>query len=94
MLDLLPAGGAVRDDDGVRPCPPHGRQQRQLAHGQRHIVSLRLVAERAGHAAAGRSDRLHLEAGHELQRCFHRANGGEGLLVAMPVQISRPLKRL
>ncbi len=64
------------------------RQQRQLAHGERHFDRVGVVAERAGHAAAARLDRLDLKIGNEPQRRLDRRHRVEGFLMAMAVQLS------
>ena len=42
--------------------------------------------ERAGHAAAGRIERLDFQLRDQPQRLDRRIDGAERLLVAMPVQ--------
>ena len=61
-FDLLPAAGAVGDDDRRRRLPDR-RQQARLGHLQRDVVVARLVAEAAGHAAARGLDQLRLAPG-------------------------------
>ena len=51
---------------------------------------LGLVAERAGHAAAGRLERLDSEAWDQLQGLCCGLDGAECLLVAVTVQQCRP----
>ena len=64
----------------------HLRQDAEFADLQRHVVMLGLVAERAGHAAAGRVEGLDLELRDQPQRLGRRADRAERLLVAMAVQ--------
>ena len=71
---------------GCRACGAHRRQDAEFADLQRHFVVFGLVAERPGHAAAGRVKGFDLEAGDELQCLDRGADSGEGLLVAMAVQ--------
>lgn len=67
MFDLVPAGGAVGDDDGGFRFFADGREERQLAHLHRDVVGVGAVAEDAGHAAAAGIDELDLEAGDQVQ---------------------------
>src|SRR5437660_1508330 len=80
VVDRVAARGAVGHDDGVVRRLAHGRQQRQLAHGERGIDRLRTVAERARHAAAARLDGLDREAGNELEDALDRREGLERFL--------------
>src|SRR4029078_9592306 len=54
VLDLMPAGRAVRDDDRVGSGLADGRQERQLPHLERHVDRIGAVAKGTGHAAAAR----------------------------------------
>ncbi len=85
VADLVPARGAVGDDEGVGRRP-HRRQQAQLPHAQGHVGGFRLVAEGAGHAAAARLDRVHRQVRDEPNDPLHRRQRAEALLVAVAVQ--------
>ena len=52
ILDLMPAGGPVGNDDGLRTGLADGRQQRQFRHCLGDFDRLGLIAEGARHAAA------------------------------------------
>src|SRR5205809_8126385 len=52
--DLVPAARAVCGEQGVGGSGAHLRQHAEFADLQRQLVMLGLVAERSGHAAAGR----------------------------------------
>ena len=93
VVNLMPARGAVGDDDGVVGRLAYGGQQRQLAHGARHLDRIGVVAEGAGHAAAARLDFLDLKAGNEFQRRLDRRHRIEGFLMAMAVQEGALLDR-
>lgn len=49
--NLVPAAGAVGDDDGIGRLADR-RKQRQFGHAQRDVIVMRLIAEAAGHATA------------------------------------------
>src|SRR5580658_9561384 len=94
MGDLLATAGAGRDENRLRGSGAHSGQDAELADAERHVVMFGLVAEGAGHAAAGRLEGLDLEAGDELQRGDARAQRVESLLVAMAVQQRLARRRL
>src|SRR5215469_2598876 len=52
IVDLVPAGGAVGDDERRLVGTAYGGQQRQLGHLDRGVIGLGAIAEGAGHAAA------------------------------------------
>ena len=85
VVDLMPAGGAVGNDECILVGAPHGGQQRQLGHLDRGTIGVSAVTERAGHAAAARFDGLDLQARNEAQHLLDRLEGGEGFLVAVAV---------
>src|SRR5580704_7420712 len=87
--DLVAAASAVCGEQGIGGCCAHLRQYPELADLQRQLVMLDLVAERSGHAAAGRIKGFDLETGDQLQS-RRRTDRVECFLVAMPVQQSRP----
>ena len=84
--DLVAAARPTGGEDSIGCCCPELWQYTQLADLQRHFVVLNLVAERAGHAAAGRVESLDSETRDQSQRCRRRTNRIESLLVTMPVQ--------
>ena len=65
--DLVAATGAAGGEERLGGCGAHPRQHAELADPERHRVMLGLVAEGAGHAAAGRIEGLDLEFGDQLQ---------------------------
>src|SRR5690606_25639634 len=83
--DLVAATRAVGNHQVVGPRGAHRRQQCRFAHLHRHVVVLGLVAERAGHAAATRLDRLDLQRRNQPEHRADRRDSVERLLVAMPV---------
>src|SRR5258706_16167300 len=85
VLDLMAARCAVRDQDRIVLRPAHGRQQRELRHLERHVDGLLLIAEGAGHAAAGGFDQIDFQARHAGENFLHRSHDVEGFLVAMAV---------
>ena len=85
VVDLMPAGGAVGDDQRILVGAPHGGQQRQLGHLDRGTIGVSAVTERAGHAAAARFDGLDLQVRNEAQHLLDRLEGAEGFLVTMAV---------
>ena len=95
VADLVAAGGAVGDDDRILRRLAHRRQQRQLAHLERHVDGVGAVAEGAGHAAAARLDRLDRKPRHELQRASRprpsrrRISGGNGRAAARACRSAR-----
>src|SRR5690349_13099120 len=58
VRDLMAAGGAVGDDEGVGTGLAYGGKQRKLGHRHRSVVVLGFVAEAARHATAARVDGL------------------------------------
>ena len=70
ILDLVPARGAVGDDQRGHIGPTHRRQQRQLGHFDRGLIGVGAVAERAGHAAATGFDGLDAEIRNETKYLF------------------------
>ena len=60
VVDLVPAGGAVGDDQRVGVGLAHRRQQRQLAHRQRHVDGVGGVAEAPAMPQQLELDRLDL----------------------------------
>ena len=86
--DLVPAAGAVGDDDRVaaRRAPPAAGSARPSASTPR---SARPRSRSAGHAAARALDQLRLRAGNQAQHVEHGGHGAEGLLVAVAVQQQR-----
>src|SRR6202012_2505935 len=58
--DLMPAGGAVGDDQCRGVGAPHRRPQRQFGHLDRGLIGIRAIAERTGHAATTGLDGLDL----------------------------------
>ncbi len=85
VVDLVPAGGAVRHDERIGVGLAHRGQQRKFAHRKRHIDRVGAVAERARHPAAARVDGLDLEIRDELQDALDRAHHAERLLVTVTV---------
>src|SRR4051812_74532 len=65
ILDLVPARGAVRDDQRSGVGAAYRRQQRQFGHFHRCLIGVGAVAECAGHAAATGLDDFDIEAGNE-----------------------------
>ena len=78
----------------VRRGLAHRRQQRELAHRERHIDGIGAVAEAAGHAAAARFDRCRPRARERAEDFLDRANmrrrisGGNG---RAPARAWRPV---
>src|SRR5262252_3784697 len=66
VCNLMAAARAVGDEQGVRRRGAHLRQYAEFANFQRHLVVLGLIAERSGHAAACRIERLDGEAADQL----------------------------
>jgi len=89
MRNLSTAAGAVGHQHGVG-CPSNGRQQGGLCHLLRHRLVPPLVAEVAGHTAAGSLDQLGLRAGNQPEHLQNGADGGKGLLVAVAMQDQLP----
>src|SRR6185312_12752345 len=85
VLDLVAAARAGSDENGVHRRTAHLGQHAELADPERHVVMLGLVAEGAGHAAAGAVEGLDPETRHQLQGRDAVSHGVERLLVAMPV---------
>ena len=77
ILDLMPARGAVGDDQ--RGCfgAAHRRQQRQFGHLDRGLIGVGAVAEGAGHAAAAGLDDLDLQIGDQAQHLLDRLERAE-----------------
>src|SRR5258706_5651728 len=84
--DLMATAGAVGDEERVLARGPDLGKQSELSHSHRDRVVPGLVAEAAGHAAAGGLDRLDLELRSERQRPLHSGHRAESLLVAVAVQ--------
>ena len=70
ILDLMPARGAVGDDQRSRIGSAHRRQQLQLGHLHRGLIGVGAVAERAGHAAATGFDGFDTKIGNEAKYFF------------------------
>src|SRR5271165_7121008 len=85
--DLMSAGGPVGDHEVLRARLAQGGQQVGLRHGSRDVLGLRLIAEGARHAAAGRLDGLHRKARDEAERGERSLEGAEALLVAMSMDM-------
>src|SRR5205085_10736232 len=81
--ELVPAARAVCGEQRIGRCRTHFGQYAELADLQRYFIMLGLVAERAGHAAAGRVERLDSEAWDQLQGLCCGLDGAECLLVAV-----------
>ena len=75
VLDLMAAGRAIGHDQRVIVSLAYSGQQGCFRHVHGDIISVRAVAERAGHAAAARFDLFDLEAGDEPQDFLHRREG-------------------
>src|SRR5213596_841483 len=82
----MAATGAVGDEQRVLARGADLGKQCELGHFHRDRVVPGLVAEAAGHAAAGGLDRLDFQLRDERKRLPHRRHRAEGLLVAMAVQ--------
>src|SRR5689334_20592281 len=89
VLDLMPAGSAVGDDQRGRFGAAYFWQQREFSHLDRGPIGVGAVTERAGHAAATGLDDLDLQAGNEPQDLFDRLERAEGFLVAMAMHHCR-----
>ena len=70
LRDLLAAAETVGHDQRVRVGRAHRRQQRALGECLRHGKTLPLKAERPGHAAATRLDKVHVAARRTEGRHF------------------------
>ena len=90
VLDLLSAGCAVGDDEVRGAGGADGGEEGEFGHGAAGGEGFGLVAEGAGHAAAGALDHPDLEARHAGEDRLHRREGAERLLVAMPVHMRDP----
>src|SRR5690625_1152400 len=88
--DLLPAGGAIRHHQRLFSRLAQRRQEVRLRHGAGYGLGLRLIAESAGHAAAGGFDHLNFELRYPFKKSLKRCEGVKGLLVTMPVK-ERPM---
>ena len=91
VVYLVPARCARCDDNGVRICRPHRREQNQFADLHRHVIVLALVPKRTGHTATTGGNLLHRAA---RQRAEHFASAGSAcdcLLVTVPVQQDFPI---
>ena len=66
LFDLFPATEPVGDDQRVRRCISHGRQEHELAYLRRDVEMIRFEAKTACHAATSRVERLQA-GGHLLQ---------------------------
>ena len=86
VADLVPATGAVGDDQRFRIRLAHCRQQARLGHFHRHIVMRRFVAEGAGHAAATRGHELDRQFRHQSESFLYRSHRIESLLMTMAVK--------
>ncbi len=86
VRDLVPAGGAVGDDERRRIGAPHRRQQRQLGHlrSRHHRSRRRSRTRRPCRSSSTRSFRP-CRSGDQAQHLFHRLEGAERFLVAMAV---------
>ena len=82
--DLVAAAGAAGGEEGVGGGGAHLGARRRARRSERHRVMLGLIAERAGHAAAGRIEGLDLETRDQLQglrprrRRWRRPSDGNG----------------
>jgi len=72
VLDLMPAGSPVGDDQRCSVSAPHRRQQRKFGHLQRSLPGFGAIAENARHAAAARLHGFDLEVGNEPQYLLDR----------------------
>src|SRR5215210_552664 len=86
ILDLMPATRPIGHDNRIRPRLAYGRQQADLGHAHGNVVVLGLVAERASHSAAARTNRFHRKPRHQMQRLFDRRHHIESFLMAMSMQ--------
>ena len=86
IMNLMPATRAIRYQQRICIRLAHRRQERQLRHFHRYLYVVLLVAEAAGHAAAGGFDQFYLEVGDQAQHFLDRAYGFEGFLMAVPVE--------
>ena len=77
VLDLMPARGAVGDDQRGRVGAPDRRQQRQLGHFHRGLIGVGAIAEGAGHAAATGLDGFDIETGNEAKHLLDRLERAE-----------------
>ena len=66
--DLVATARPIGGEDSIGRCCPELWQYAQLADFQRYFVVLSLVAERTGHAAAGRVESLDSETRDQSQR--------------------------
>src|SRR5712664_996671 len=85
ILDLMPARGAVRDDQCRFIRLPHRWQQGEFGHVDRGLVGVGAVAEGAGHAATARLDRFDAQTGNEAQHLLDRFERAERFLMAVAV---------
>src|SRR5260221_2779267 len=83
--DLMATAGAVGDEERVLARGADLGKQCELGHFHRDRVLPGLVAEAAGHAAAGGLDRLDLQLRNQGQRPLHTGHRAESLLVARAV---------
>src|SRR5690554_3222709 len=86
VTNLVAAAGTIGDQHCACVGFPNCRQQGEFGHFHRSIVMLHLIAETAGHAAAGGFDRLDLEIGNPTQHLLYRTQCIESLLMAMTMQ--------
>src|SRR6516165_9723519 len=85
ILDLVPAGGAVGDDEGRAISAANRGQKRQLGDLNGGIIGVGAIAKGACHATAAGLDDLDSEIGNKAQRLLDRLERAEGFLMAVAV---------
>ena len=90
VLDLMPARGAVGDDQRFAIRTPDSGQQRQFGHLHRGPIGVGAVAERAGHAATAGLDDFDIQFGNQPKHLFDRLERTERFLMAMAVHDGFP----
>src|SRR5712671_2872294 len=88
ILDLVPARGAVGDDQRRSIRALDGWQQREFGHVDRSLIGICAVAEGAGHAATARLDGFDIQIGNEPKHLLDRFERTERFLVAVAVHQS------
>src|SRR5260370_35743075 len=93
ILDLVPARGAVGDDQRRSIRALDGWQQREFGHVDRSLIGICALAEGAGHAATPRLDGFDMQIGNTHKHLLDRFERPARFLMAVALHQAFPRDR-